>query len=139
MHHSPLITQRDGVVVISGDAVPLLYRATIALAARHHRDGLASPALLHTLRAALYGATTSPPRRKVSMAMDTSACCTCQDGDDWISAGEAALLLGLSRRQVQRMAAKHYWGGAGAIRVGRTWALQRAPVLALAERRKAAK
>jgi hypothetical protein len=32
------ITQRAGVVVIQGDAVPLLYRAVLALIARRHRD-----------------------------------------------------------------------------------------------------
>lgn len=35
------ITQIGTTVVISGDALPLLYRATSALIARRSRDGLA--------------------------------------------------------------------------------------------------
>jgi hypothetical protein len=140
--HPPPITQIGTTVLIQGDALPVLYRCVLAGIARHHRDGVASPPLLHELRAQLYRATTttmSPARHKDAGQPQPVSGCTCQHGDDWIGAGEAAALLQLSRRQVQRMCAEHYWGGADTIRVGRTWALRRAPVLALAaERRKAA-
>jgi hypothetical protein len=132
----PPVVAHDGVIVVSGAAVPLLYRAVLALAIRHRRDGVASPALLHELRTVLYRATTmSPPRHKVSHVYESSSCCGCQGECDWLSVGEVSSLLGVSRRQVQRMAAESSRrGGLDAI-VGRTWALRRAPALALAERR----
>ena len=141
MTDPPPITQHDGVVIVSGDALGLLYRATLALAARHRRDGLASPSLLHDVRTALYRATTtamSAPRRELSNALDTSACCTCQNGDDLISVAAAARLLAMSRRQVQRLAV-HDADLLGARRVGSIWALRRSAVLAYVARRKAAK
>ena len=49
--------------------------------------------------------------------------CSKSQGDDLISVGEAAALLGLSRRSVQRMAAGP--GGLSAVRIGHTWALHR--------------
>jgi hypothetical protein len=135
---APPITQDGGVVIVRGEALRVLYRATLALAARHHRDGLASPALLHALRAELYRASMSRSRRKLATAVDTPACCTCQDGDDWIGVAAASALLSVSRRQVQRLA-EHDAGLLGARRIGSIWALRRSAVLALAERRKAVK
>ena len=43
---APPIIQRDGVVLISGAALPLMYRACLALVQRRHRDGLAAHPLL---------------------------------------------------------------------------------------------
>ena len=60
------IVQHDGAVIVTGDALPTLYRAVLALAARHHRDGVAPPPLLQQLRAALFRAATSPPRRRAT-------------------------------------------------------------------------
>ena len=60
----PPVVQHDGVVVISGEALSVLYRAVLSLAIRHRRDGVASPPLLHQARAALYRAM-SPQRHKV--------------------------------------------------------------------------
>jgi excisionase family DNA binding protein len=106
------------------------------LAARHRRDGLASPALLHQIRAAMFRAGTSRPRHK-DAGDPTGGPSSNGHHRDWISAGEAVSLLGLSRRHVQRLAADPR-GGLGGVRVGRTWALKRSLVLALA-RGKAAK
>src|SRR5262245_41647639 len=131
-------TEVGGAVVVQGDALPLLYRALLALAVRHRRDGITSPPLLHELRTALYRATMSPPRREACNALRSSACCGCQGANDWCTTGEAADLLRVSRRQVQRMAAEPR-GGLEAIRIGGTWALRRSTVLALAQRRKAAR
>ena len=63
--HPPPITPVGGGVLVQGEALPLLYRATLALAARHHRDGLSSPPMLHTLRAELFRATMSSPRHQL--------------------------------------------------------------------------
>ena len=136
---SPIV-QRDGAVIIRGDALPLLYRAVHALTIRHRRDGVSSPPLLHTLRAELFRAVTSRPRHRLAETTPTKSCCTCQDGDDGddlIGTAEAATLLSVSPRQVARLASRDV--GLGGIRLRHAWVLRRAPVLALVARRKAAK
>ena len=135
----PPIVARDGAVLIQGEALPLLYRATIALLARHRLDGIVSPTLLHTLRAELFRATTMSPRRQKDAGHTTGGPCSNGQGcSAWCSTGEAAVLLGVSRRTVQRMAADCGRDGLEVIRVGGAVVLRRAPVLALAARRKAA-
>ena len=57
MTDPPPITQRDGAVLIAGDALPLMHRACLALVARRHRDGLAASPLLNQARTTLYRAT----------------------------------------------------------------------------------
>ena len=64
MTDEPPITQIGASVVISGPALPLLYRATLALIARRHRDGLAASSLLQQARTTLYRACMSAQRRK---------------------------------------------------------------------------
>ena len=139
MTDPPPIMQDGGAVLIRGAALPMAYRAVLALAARHNRDGINTPPLLHELRAALFRAITMwPTRHKDAGHTIGGPCCNGQGASDWCSVGEASALLGISRRQVQRMATDRSRGGLEAIRVGRTWALRKAPVLALAEQRKAA-
>ena len=75
----------------------------------------------------------SPTRHEIDTAADDQPCSKSQD-DDLISVGEAAVLLGLSRRSVQRLAADP--GGLSAVRIGHTWALRRSVVLALAQQRR---
>ena len=70
----PPVAQRDFAVLIQGAALPLLYRAVLTLAARHHRDGLASPPLLHEIRTALYR-VMSAPGREIASAAPTKPCC----------------------------------------------------------------
>ena len=72
----PPIRQRDGTVLVQGDALPLLYRATLALAARHRRDGVASPPLLHQTRTALYRAVMSAAATRSRPADTAEPCCT---------------------------------------------------------------
>ena len=128
------VVAREGAVIVSGDAAALLYRATLALILREHRDGVAPSPLLHQLRRELYRATTmSPPRHRDDSRPPTESCCNGQDPSDLLSVADAAGLLRLSKRQVQRLAASP--GGLDGVRVGRTWMLAKAPVLALAERR----
>ena len=134
MTDPPPVQQIAAGVLIQGEALPLMYRAAIALIARQHRDGLAASTLLHEARTAFYRATSvSQARHQVGDHAPAESCCTCQDGD-LIDTGAAANLLGLSRRQVQRLAADP-WGGVGGVRVGGTWALDRGAVLALATAR----
>ena len=133
----PPITQHDGVVTVQGDALPLLYRGVIALVARYHRDGLSSPPLLHILRTELFRASTSQPRHRLAKTLPAGSCCTCQDGE-LVSVAAAARMLSVGKRQVQRLAERDA-EILGARRIGSIWALKRSAVLALAERRKAAK
>jgi hypothetical protein len=130
----PIQSRGDGAVLITGEAVGMLYRATLALAARHHRDGLASPPMLHTLRAELFRATMSPQRHKDARPPTPAPHCTCHDSA-YVDSAAAAELLQLSRRSAQRLAAK----GLDAVRCGSIWLSRRAAVMALAERRKAVK
>ena len=134
MTDPPLITQRDGVVTVQGDALPLLYRGVIALAGRHHRDGLASPPMLHTLRAELFRATMSQQRHQLAETLPAGSSRTCHDSA-YVDSAAAAQFLGLSRRSAQRLAAN----GLDAVRCGSIWLFDRGAVMALAERRKAAK
>ncbi len=133
----PPVAQRDFAVLIQGAALPLLYRAVLTLAARHHRDGLASPPLLHEIRTALYR-VMSAPGREIASAAPTKPCCTCQSASDLISTTEAATLLSISPRQVTRLAAQDD-AVLGGFRLGNAWVLRRTPVLALAARRKASR
>jgi Helix-turn-helix domain len=114
--------------------VPMLYRATLALAVHHHRDGLSSPAMLHTLRAELYRATMSQQRHQLAETLPAGSSRTCHDSA-YVDSAAAAELLGLSRRSAQRLAAN----GLDAVRCGSIWLFDRGAVMALAERRKAAK
>jgi excisionase family DNA binding protein len=129
------VEQRDGAVIVSGQAAALLYRATLALILREHRDGLASPPLLHQLRRELYRAAMSPQRQEVASTLVTSPCWEDQQARDWCNSDEAAKILRLSRRQVQRLAASP--GGLGAVRVGQAWMFHRARLLVQASERRA--
>jgi excisionase family DNA binding protein len=130
----PPITQDGDSVTIRGAALPLLYRAVLALAARHNRDGIIPPPLLHDIRTLLYRAVMSPTRHKDASDVVRGACCEHQQSrDDWCTTGEAAFLLGISRRSVQRMVKDP--GGPEAIRVGRTYLLRLAPLLVQNERK----
>lgn len=53
----------DGVL-LRGDALPLMYRACLALIARRSRDGLVQTPLLREVRTKLYRACMSAQRPK---------------------------------------------------------------------------
>jgi excisionase family DNA binding protein len=134
----PPITQHGDCVTIRG--APLLaatYRTTLAGIARRRADGLPS-ADLQQLARELYRAhtiATSRSRHELGAAAASASRSNGQDGANLIGAGEAAALLRLSRRQIQRLAADRRRGGLGGVRVGRAWAFDRSAVLALSERR----
>ena len=60
---SPVVATADGVL-LRGAALPVMYRATLALIARRSRDGLSASPLLHEARTTLYRACMSPPRHE---------------------------------------------------------------------------
>jgi hypothetical protein len=130
------VQQLGGTVTIQG--APLLaaaYRAVLLGIRQRRHDGLPSSDLQQLARA-LYRAHTeaaSQTRHEVAPGGNDPPRLNGQDPSDLISVADAAGLLRLSKRQVQRLAASP--GGLDGVRVGRTWALAKAPVLALAERR----
>jgi len=135
----PPITQTGDSITIRGAALPLMYRATLALAVRHNRDGITPPPLLHQLRAVLFRATTmSPPRHLLDETPPPGPCSACHDSD-LIDSATAAQLLAVSRRTMQRLAATDDGSLLGAVRRGSIWLYRRGAVVALAEQRKAAK
>jgi hypothetical protein len=96
----------------------VLYRGILALAARRHRDGVSKADLIplaRRLRAAM-----SAPRHESRSCVLAEACCDRQDGEP-IDVAEAARILGLSPRQVQRLAAQ----GLGKLLGRLIWALDR--------------
>ena len=129
----PPIIEHDGGVLIRGQALQLTYKAfflcdcvDIAMASPP------SPLLVEALRV-VYRACKELQRSDLRHRSDRSPppdpSCEGQNGD-LIGAGEAAFLLGVSRRQVLRIAVNPR-GGLDGVRIGRTWAFDRAAVLAL--------
>jgi excisionase family DNA binding protein len=110
------------------------YRAVLLGIRTRRADGLPSSDLQQLARA-LRRAHESHERHDLASGGDDQPRLDGQDSrDEWCSTGEAAALLQLSRRSVQRMARDP--GGLDAIRVGRTYLRRLAPVLALAAERR---
>ena len=129
-----MITQRDDSVTVSGAPLLAAVYHCVLLGIRVRRTNGLPFGDLQQLSRALYRAHTSLQRHEVAPDSDTSPSWGHrQSRDDWCTTGEAAKLLGLSRRSVQRMARAP--GGLDAIRVGRTYLLRSAPLLVLAEER----
>ena len=134
-----MIEQRADSVTIRG--APMLsatYRAVLHAIARRRHDGLPSsdlPELARALRRAHDEAVAHERHELATAAADQPRLNGQEPRDDWCSTGEASVLLGLSRRSVQRMARRDP-GGLDSIRVGRTYLVRLAPVLALAAERR---
>ena len=129
--------QRGDSVAIQGQ--PLLgavYRAVLLGIAHRRANGVPGHDLQELARLLYRAYNMSPQRHELDTAADTPEGLKGQDRDSWIATDEAAVLLGRSRRQVQRMARAP--GGLDSIRVGRTYAVRLSAVLALAQQRKKA-
>lgn len=123
-----MITQRGDSVIITGR--PLLgavYRSVLLGAAHRRANGVPSRDL-QAVALLLYGAYMSSQRHEIDPAADTAAGLKGQDGE-LIGSAEAARLLAVSRRQVQRLAASS--GADLATRCGQVWLYRRAAVQAL--------
>ncbi len=131
-----MIIQRGDSVVIQGkQLLGETYRSVLDHIARRRTNGTPSDDLRQLAKALFRAYNMSPQRHEIdSGADDRPSSSNQQSRDDWITTGEAALLLGMSRRSVQRLARAP--GGLEAIRVGRTYAIRSAPLLAL-QRKKA--
>lgn len=126
----------DAVTIRGAKLLASAYQATLAGIARRSRDGLPSPELRALARALRDAHDMSHERQEIGTSVPTSPELNGQDLSDLISVADAAGLLRLSRRQVQRLVAGP--GGLDGVRVGRTWMLSKAPVLTLARERQVA-
>jgi hypothetical protein len=122
----------DSVTIVGAPILAATYRSVLLGIRQRRRDGLPFSDLQHLARA-LDRAHTSLERHNLDAGTETSACWDDQSACDWCDVAEAALLLGLSRRQVHRMARDP--GGLDAIQVGGIWMLRRAPLLGRAKER----
>ena len=104
MSCDPIELRADGTVVIRGEALPLLYRAVLALAIRHRHDGVSSPPLLREATRVLYRACLSESRHEDDERPSPEPSCNGQDGS-WLSVAED--ITQLARRRFQPERATH--------------------------------
>jgi excisionase family DNA binding protein len=132
-----MIEQRGDSVVIQGRALlGEVYRSVLNHIAHRRVNGTPSDDL-RQLAKMLYRAYMSSQRHEFDSAADTPTDWNSQQSRaDWVSTAEAADILQVSQRSVQRLAKAP--GGLEAIRVGRTYMIRAAPLLALAQQRKQA-
>jgi hypothetical protein len=129
------VQQVGGAVVVQGDCLQHLIASVLALIREMQRNGYAPPSALADLLTKAHAARMSQPRHEFASYQVVESHSEGQDVDDWIDVAEAATVLAISRRHVQRLAPSLSPGDAK--RIGNSWALRKAPVLALAnERRK---
>lgn len=118
-------------VLIQGQAA--LNDLASCVIARMQRDRLngASPARYAQLLASIHAAMSDSGQQLAETApaqTDSES----QHESDWMTTAQAAHALGITERQMRRLARTLD----GAQRVGNTWVLKREPLLALAEERK---
>ena len=141
MTDAPLVQQVGGAIIVQGDCLQHLLAAVLALMREMHANGFAHPPALADLLIKAHAARTTHRARDMSANGHELATYVVaeshsegQDVDDWIDVAEAAKLLRIGHRQMRRLAPSLSPGQAR--RIGRAWALKRAPVLALAEQRR---
>jgi excisionase family DNA binding protein len=126
--------QADSVTIAGAHTLASVYRCVLLGIRQRRHDGLPCIDLQQLAQALRRAHVMSLQRHEVDdAAQDPPGWNDQQSSDDWCTTGEAAALLGLSQRSVQRMAQAP--GGLDAIRAGRTYLLPTAPLLVLAERR----
>ena len=133
MNDTPSVQQLGAAVLIQGDALRDLYlclhKGIPAVSAAGH-----SPVLLHIVKVQVSRALMSARGQHIAKPIAAESDSNGQGAAALISVAEAAAQLGVSQRQMRRLARSCQLGQ----RFGATWALNRAAVLALAsERRKA--
>jgi hypothetical protein len=126
----PAVQQVGGSVLVQGqEMLAAVYRCVCAGIERRSRNGLSSSDLAE-LQKLIRRAHVSATRHENAVYVVAEAHSDGQGVADWISVAEAAAVLALSRRQTQRLAQQLALQGL-AERIGTTWALRKAPVLAL--------
>jgi hypothetical protein len=129
------VQQCGGAVLIQGEqGLTSLARCVLAQIRESQRNGYSIEPYARLLTS-IHAARMSAPRHENTVYVVAESHSEGQGGADWYSVAEAAAVLALSRRQTQRLA-QQLALLQQAKRIGTTWALQQAPVLALAEERK---
>lgn len=132
------VQQAGSAVLVQGRAaLDLLAKCVLAQIREVQRNGYSVEPYAQLLRT-IHTARMSQPRHEFASYQVVEAHSNSQDVDDWIDVAEAAEVLAVTRRQMQRLTLKQFAPG-DVKRIGNSWALKRAPVLALAEQRKARK
>lgn len=135
MTPTPPVQQVGNAVLVQGqEALDQIAKCVLAQIRETQRNGYSVEPYAQLLRT-IHAARMSHSRHEFAITAAAEPQSDGQDGDDLMNATFAAAELNISVRQVQRLAPC-----LGAVRVGRSWAFKRAPVLAAAEerRRKAA-
>jgi hypothetical protein len=132
MTEPPDVQRLGTAVLIQGSALRDLYVCLHSGIAVMSRNGH-SPALMHSAKQQVSRALMAARGHPVAETVAAKPISNCQGVADWISVAEAAIELGVSERQMRRLARSCQLGE----RIGATWTLDRGAVLALAaERRK---
>jgi ABC-type dipeptide/oligopeptide/nickel transport system ATPase subunit len=133
----PAVQQVGGAVLVQGrEGLDQFAKCVLAQIREVQRNGYSVEPYAQLLRT-IHTARMSQPRHELASYEVVEAHSDRQDVDDWIDVTEAAEILAVTRRQVQRLAPSFSPGEAK--RIGKSWALKRAPVLALAEQRRSQK
>lgn len=124
------VQQLGDAVTFKGADVLQSLRGCINARIRQCRLNGESPMKYARVLAAIHDALMSDCGHDVAESVADQQHSKSQDGDDWMSITEAAEALDLSGRQVRRLAPR-----LSGVRVGASWVLPKAPVLALAKER----
>ena len=133
MNPQPVQQVGSAVLVQGKEALDQVAKCVLAQIRETQRNGYSVEPYAQLLRT-IHTARMSPPRHEFVSYQVVEAHSEGQDVDDWIDVAEAAEVLGVGIRQMQRLALNFPPGEAKCI--GNSRALKRAPVLALAEERR---
>jgi hypothetical protein len=123
------VQQCGSAVLIQGDGLEDIAKCILARIRESQRNGYSIEPYARLLTS-VHAARMSAARHEFATYVLSEQESEGQDVVDWFSVEEAAAVLALSRRQTQRVAQQLFRAGL-AKRIGTTWALKRAPVLAL--------
>ena len=131
----PPVQQVGAAVLVQGkDALDQFAKCVLAQIRETQRNGYSVEPYAQLLRTIHRARGLSVNGQELATYVVAESHSDSQDEDDWIDVAEAAELLVVSRRHVRRLAPSLSPGQAK--RIGRSWALRKAPVLALAEERR---
>lgn len=128
------VMQVGGAVLIQGkEGLDQIAKCVLAQIRELNRNGYSSAPYAQLLTT-IHAARMSQPRHELVSYQLVESHSDSQDVDDWIDVAEAAAILEISGRQMQRLAREFAPGHVRSI--GTSRALKRAPVLALATQRR---
>jgi hypothetical protein len=123
----------DAVIIQGRDGLDQIAKCVLAQIREVQRNGYSVEPYAQLLRT-IHAARMSDNGHELASDQLLQSHSESQDVDDWIDVTAAADVLAVSPRQVRRLAPSFTPGNAK--RIGNSWALKQAPVLALAEERK---